>query len=353
METPIKQAAGIDCGMQALVVSFGLLTSNGSFTCKLTRTFSNTAQGFKQLLKWVKEISTEDVPLLFVMEATGVYHEKLAYYLIANECRVSIVLPNKVNAFAKTCISKKQDDQQASKVLAEFGCVKHIDQWQPPHPLYAALKQLTREKYQLQQELTLIKNQLHAEQTKAITAAASIKRMKARCRLIEKQIAEVEKEIIDTLNDDAAIKEKINKICTIPGVGLSTAVTVIAETNGFNLIRNARQLVSYAGLDVVQKQSGISVKGRAHISKKGNPHLRHCLHLPSFVAVKYNLPMQQLHHRIVEKQAIKMKAYVAVQRKMLMLIYTLWKKNEAYNPSIKFLEQPVEAALTELDYIRS
>jgi len=48
-----------------------------------------------------------------------------------------------------------------------------------------------------------------------------------------------------------------------------------------------------------------------------------------------------------------MKAYVAVQRKMLMLIYTLWKKNEAYNPSIKFLEQPVEAALTELDYIRS
>jgi transposase len=100
--------------------------------------------------------------------------------------------------------------------------------------------------------------------------------------------------------------------------GLSTAVTVVAETNGFNLIRNARQLVSYAGLDVVQKQSGTSVRGKAHISKKGNPHLRHCLHLPSFTAVKYNVPMQQLHHRIVEKQAIKMKGYVAVQRKMLI-----------------------------------
>src|SRR6478752_5258738 len=98
METPIKQAAGIDCGMQELVVSFGLLTSNGNFVCKLTKTFANTAQGFKKLLRWVKEISTENVPLLFVMEATGVYHEKLAYYLIANECRVSIVLPNKVNA---------------------------------------------------------------------------------------------------------------------------------------------------------------------------------------------------------------------------------------------------------------
>jgi len=349
METPIKQAAGIDCGMQDLVVSFGLLTSNGSFTCKLTRTFSNTAQGFKQLLKWVKEISTEDVPLLFVMEATGVYHEKLAYYLIANECRVSIVLPNKVNAFAKTCISKKQDDQQASKVLAEFGCVKHIDQWQPPHPLYAALKQLTREKYQLQQELTLIKNQLHAEQVKAITTDASIKRMKARCRLIEKQITEVEREIIELANQDITIKEKIDKVCTIPGVGLQTAVTVIAETNGFNLIRNSRQLVSYAGLDVIQKKSGTSVRGRMHISKQGNPHLRHCLYFPSFSAVRHNKPMHNLYDRIVEKQAIKMKGYVAVQRKMLMLIYTLWKKNETYDPSIKFLEQPVEAALTELD----
>jgi transposase len=363
METPIKQTAGIDCGMQELVVSFGILTGDGTFICKLTKVFANTAKGFQQLLQWINEVSSKETAVLYAMEATGVYYEKLAYYLVANDCHVSIVLPNKINAFAKTCTSKKQDDQQASKVLCEFGCVKHVDEWQPPHPLFAALKQLTREKHQLQQELVIIKNQLHAEQTKAITASASIKRMKARCRLIEKQIAEVEKEIIDTLNDDAAIKEKINKICTIPGVGLSTAVTVIAETNGFNLIRNARQLVSYAGLDVVQKQSGISVKGRAHISKKGNPHLRHCLHLPSFTAVKYNVPMQQLHHRIVEKQAIKMKAYVAVQRKMLMLIYTLWKKNEAYNPSIKFneaynpsikfLEQPVEAALTELDYIRS
>lgn len=353
METPIKQTAGIDCGMQELVVSFGMLTADGSFICRLTKVFANTTKGFQQLLQWINEVSSKQTTVLYAMEATGVYHEKLAYYLIANEQRVSIVLPNKVNAFAKTCLSKKQDDQQASRVLTEFGCVKHLDEWQPPHPLYTALKQLTREKRQLQQELTVIKNQLHAEQTKAITASASMKRMKTRCTLIEKQIAEVEKEIIDVLNQEPEIKEKVNRVCTIPGVGLSTAVTVIAETNGFNLIRNARQLVSYAGLDVVQKQSGTSVRGKAHISKKGNPHLRYCLHLPSFTAVKYNLPMQQLHHRIVERQAIKMKGYIAVQRKMLMLIYTLWKKNEAYKPSIKFLEQPLEAALTELDQIRS
>jgi transposase len=349
METVIKQAAGIDCGSKELVVSFGQLYINGNFNCRSTKVFANTTKGFNELIQWINAMHNEDITVHYVMEATGVYHERLAYHLVAHGCYVSIVLPNKVNAFAKTCSSKKQDDCQASKVLGEFGCVKQLDLWQPPHPLYVNLKQLTREKHQLQQELTLIHNQLHAEEIKAITSLSSIRRMKARSKLLEKQIIEVEKEITSLINKEESIKEQIDNVCTIPGVGLQTVVTVIAETNGFNLVRNSRQLVSYAGLDIIQKKSGTSVRGRAHISKKGNPHLRHCLYFPAFTAVKYNRPLQKLHNRIVEKQAIKMKGYVAVQRKLLMLIYTLWKKNEPYQLPVKFLEQPVEAALTELD----
>jgi hypothetical protein len=53
--------------------------------------------------------------------------------------------------------------------------------------IICSTKQLAREKHQLQQELKIIKNQLCVEQTKAITTSASIKRMKVRCKLIEKQ----------------------------------------------------------------------------------------------------------------------------------------------------------------------
>lgn len=347
METVIKQAVGIDCGSKELVVTLGQLFITAGFTCKSSKSFTNDGNGIKKLQKWVYEElpSSDVVPIIYVMEATGVYHEKLAYELVASGHKVSIVLPNKVNAFAKTCVSKKQDDLQASKVLAEFGCVKQLNEWNPPSPLFATLKLLTREKQQLKRELVLIQNQLHAEETRAIGSKATIKRMKTRCKLIEKQICDITEEIKDLLYEDKDIKEKVENICTIPGVGLQTAATVIAETNGFNLIRNSRQLVSYAGLDVIKKESGTSVRGRAHISKKGNPHLRQCLHFPSFTAVKYNQPLKSLHGRIVDRQAIKMKGYVAVQRKLLMLMYTLWKKNEAY----KCLEQPVEAALIELD----
>jgi hypothetical protein len=49
METIIRQAAGIDCGSQELVVSLSLLSSTGSYGCKGTKAFANTLKGFKQL----------------------------------------------------------------------------------------------------------------------------------------------------------------------------------------------------------------------------------------------------------------------------------------------------------------
>jgi len=58
------------------------------------------------------------------------------------------------------------------------------------------------------------------------------------------------------------------------------------------------------------------------------------------------------------KNGIKMKGYSAIQRKLLVLIYTLWKENEAdvsnyKNREVrKILEQPVGTALIESDLVQ-
>lgn len=349
MELLIKQVAGIDCGSEELIISFAQMFSTGTQVLKQSKSFTNSKKGFCEIIKWVSKLADNSASVLYIMEATGVYHEKLAHYLWEKGCGVAIVLPNKIAAFAKTCKSKRQDDEQASKVLAEFGCVKKVDFWVPSDRFYSLLKQLTREKEQLQMEQVSIKNQLHAEETKAIENKFTIRRMKARCKLLEKQIMEIDAEVLAVVKDKKEVYEKIEKVCTIPGVGLTTAAIVIAETDGFNLIRNSKQLVSYAGLDVIQKLSGTSVRGRSRISKRGNSHIRKALYFPAFTAVKYNKPLSQMYGRIMSRQDVKMKGYVAVQRKLLVLMYSLWKKNEEYRVPLKFLEQPVEAALTELD----
>ena len=76
----------------------------------------------------------------------------------------------------------------------------------------------------------------------------------------------------------------------MPGIGLTTAIVVVAETNGFVLIENERQLASYAGLDVVQRQSGLSAQA-TRISRRGNVHLRQALYLPAVSSLRYN-PLQ-------------------------------------------------------------
>lgn len=345
----IKQSVGIDCGNEELVVSFYELTMLGETICRSTRSFKNTKTGFDQLLQWSGKFKVSRVVCAFVVEATGVYHQKLAYHLHEKGETVSIVLPNKINAYAKSCTGKLQDDFQASRVIGEFGCVKKLDFWAPPAKIYDSLLQLTRELDQLKDESTAITNQLHAETKQAIVCENSVKRMGERLKLNKKQQKKIEKEIAVSIKGDEELSSKIENITSIPGVGFMTAATVVAETKGFDLFRNSRQLVSYAGYDVVQKISGTSVRGKAHISKKGNSRIRKALYFPAISAARHNPDLKEDYERIMEKQTVKMKGYVAVQRRLLVLIYTLWKKNEKFGSPIKCLGQPLEAALTELE----
>ena len=96
--------------------------------------------------------------------------------------------------------------------------------------------------------------------------------------------------------------------------------TILAETNGFKLFTSRAQVVSYAGYDVVERQSGSSIKGKTRISKKGNSHIRRALHFPAITIVKHEPQFKQLYDRILERSHIKMKSYTAVQRKILLLI---------------------------------
>jgi transposase len=98
--------------------------------------------------------------------------------------------------------------------------------------------------------------------------------------LINQQVEEVNEQIEKTVREDEVLNNKINKICKVKGLGILTVATIVAETNGFKLFRNQRQLTSYAGYDVVENQSGKRV-GKTRISKKGNSHIRRALHMPA------------------------------------------------------------------------
>ena len=330
MTTIIQQSIGIDVSQKELVCSFAHKDESQGFKISANKTFSNTEKGFKELVKWTNKLKQENVSIQFVMEVTGVYHEKAALFLHTNGYDVALVLPNKSMHFQKTLDIKTITDKTSANALAQMGIEKQLKNWEPAHPVYNLLKQLSRERNQLVEERTGIKNQVHAENAGAWPNKGSISRMKKRIVLINNQLKEVEKEMRQVVSTTPELNRKLKFVCSIPGVAFITAVAVIAETNGFHLIKNKRQLVSYAGMDVIVKDSGTSVKSKPRISKRGNKHLRKAVHLPALSAIRHDEKMKSLFVRLVGKHGIKMKAAVAVQRKLLEMMYTLWKKEEMY-----------------------
>lgn len=327
----LKQVVGIDVAQKELVVTVGRMFEDLSIELYAYKVFKNTEKGFVGLSDWVKKITKPEVKVLYVMEATGVYHQKFAYYLDNNDCEVCIVLPNKISNYIRTLDIKTITDKTCSQAIARFGLERKLDLWKRPKSVYKSLQQLTRERDQIVNERVIVKNQLHAEESEAEPNENSLNRIKARIKFLNSQEKEIKNDISGIVKNDENLKKEIDVICTLPGVGELTAVIVLAETNGFELIRNKRQLASYAGLDVKEKQSGTSIKGKPRISKKGNRNLRKAMHFPALVAVKWDENFRELYARIVSKHGIKMKALVAVQRKLLEMIFIVFKNETVYD----------------------
>jgi transposase len=353
MKEVLRQCIGIDCAKDEHVASFAVMHPDRKVEQLSTLKFPNSKAGFEKFSQWVKKFKPIE-ELTIIMEATGVYHEQIACYLDDKGFYVIVVLANKAKHFSKTLDIKTVNDKVSAQSLATMGLEKRLDRWKKPSPLYNNLRQLTRERDQLIQERSQIKCQLHAEKSGAWPNKGSIKRMKDRIEFINKQITEVLTAIKKLIDSDPELKRKISYVCTIKGVGLITAATVIAETNGFNLIRNKQQLVSYSGLDIKEHTSGTSVHKKARISHHGNKYLRKCLHFPALTAIRHSKDPKALFIRLVSKHGIKMKAAVAVQRKILILIYTLWKNETVFDPDYEIkksrneLGQSRKTALMEL-----
>lgn len=326
----LKQVLGVDVSQKELEVSLGKLNEDLSIEIYSHRVFSNKETGFKALNKWLLKNTDTDISVRIVMEATGVYHQKFAHFMVENGFDTSIVLPNKISNYMRTLDIKTVTDKTCSEAIAKFGLERKLENWKKPDQTYQQLQQLTRERDQIVEERTVAKNRLHAEGSEAFPNPGSIQRINELIAFFNRQEKEIKKEIKVILSNNPTVKEEVNRICTIPGMGELTAVVILAETNGFELIRSKKQLTSYAGMDIKEKQSGTSVKAKPKLSKKGNRHLRKALHLPSLSSVKYNPMHKELYARLVGRHGIKMKALVAVQRKMLELSYILWKNKEEY-----------------------
>jgi transposase len=325
-----KQAIGIDISKQTFTACLGSLSQDEQIRLSPVKTFDNSKSGFNRLLRWAKSMVDPAAPLVFLMESTGVYYEKLAHHLHGIGKTVHVVLPNKSSHYAKSLNVKTKTDAVDAWVLARFGLERTHSIWQPPSPLLGELRNLTRYYVQLQEQKTAINNIAASKQDAHQVQAFITSSIKTLVRQVDRQIERCKLQIEQLIASDQALSERVDQLASIKGVGRLTVAVILAETRMFEGIENVRQVASYAGYDVVERESGTSVKGKTRISKKGNRYIRNALYFPAMVACRFNPDLKEFYQRVIQNKPSKMVGQVAVQRKLLVLMYSMYKNGTRY-----------------------
>ena len=332
----VMVAVGIDISKDDFHVCLKEKTASEAVKIKGTRSFSNDSKGFDDLVLWVLKREKQGTRVCYIMEATGTYYENLAYYLHGKGKKVSVVLPNKINHFAKSLNVKTKTDKVDSGFIAQIGIERELPIWKPMSANYKHLRDLCREMLSLKKERSRAKCQLHAMEYSHEKTPSVLQIKETLIDFYEKLILQIETEITKIIKTDKELKNRIEKIMKVKGLGLITIVVVLCETNGFELFNNIRQVVSFAGLDIKMNESG-KFKGKTKISKKGNARIRQCLFMPAMCATNWNDKIKDLYDRIAERNpGIKRKGVIAAMRKLLILIFVLWKNGEEYNPQYEW-----------------
>lgn len=338
MEKRLKQSLGIDVSKLNLSLCLGFLTD------KLVKEFtsrsdvSNDLSGYKEILKWLRKSTDPSVDMLIVMEATGVYHQGIAHYLHAQGYGVCVMQSGRVKRYAQSLDQRSKTDALDSRMLSMLGLERSIRLWRPPSKELQQLKALSRERSSLLKDRTMENNRQGAIASSVHCNAKALKRHRDRLKLLNGQIGTIEREMQELTSKNEVLERKIGFMMSIPGISFISAATVVGETLGFESITNAKQLTSYAGYDVVLRESG-SFKGKTRISKKGNSHIRAALHMPSMTCVRCNPTLKTFYTRLKPKKAKPLVALIAVQRKLLILMFTLWKNEENYDAGFEKKKQ--------------
>ena len=312
-----------------------------------SRQFPNTTTGHIELLRWMKgrvraatvSGSGAQPDVHIGLEATGRYHEDLVYFLFDRGYgRLSVILPNKIKHFARSLNEYSKNDPLDARLIARYVAMHVPDAWQPLSPLMRQLRELSRERQAITRMSTQAKNRLKAlsgspKQVQP-TVRKTIHRLRRQVKFFAHQIQQIEAEMDALRAGDVDLQRSHDLLVSVPYIGSLTAYTLLAETDGFVLFNSREQLLKYAGLDIVEKQSGSSVRGRTRISKRGNGALRSAPYPGLGTVGKGHNVFGQTYRSALARGLTKKQARTAVVRQVLRVAYGVHKSGQPYDEAI-------------------
>jgi transposase len=161
-------------------------------------------------------------------------------------------------------------------------------------------------------------------------------------RFLDEEIARLQRQINDHVSKHPDLKEQVDLVDSIPGIGPDTAAQLVAEIKTIDGFDNASELAAYAGLTPMHRRSGSSVRHRPKLSKIGNAHLRKALFFPAMTAMRHNPAAKALRDRLAQRGKPKMLILGAAMRRLLHIVYGVLKHRRPFDLAAASFQSPAQ-----------
>ena len=333
----VETLVGIDVGSKELVVAL----KQGKTSSLLH--FSNDSDGHGKLCR---VLTKRGRSARVCLEATGIYSFDISLALHRHpRIEVMVANPRATASFAKAMMKRSKTDAVDAQTLLTFVERMPFSAWNPPTQEVMALRAIARQLSGVTEQLTAAKNRLHVARKNSMLPVFLLEDLETEVSALKERIVWLERRALAFIKEHPSLSEKHALIVSIPGIANRSAVYLLGELLMLPAGMDVRQWVAHAGLDPRVHSSGTSVNKSPRISRTGNIRIRRALFMPALVAIQRDEAVRGFYDRLVNRGKPKMKANVAVMRKLLHAIYGVFKSGTQFQAS-KCFPTPINTTNT-------
>ena len=285
------------------------------------RRFKTTPAGLRSLVEHCRDAQ----PRLIAFEASGGYERPLADTLTQAQLPFAILNPRNVRYYARSTGVLAKTDRIDAAVIARFAYVNEVD----PKPAPSLPEQTVR-------DLATRRNQLVEARTSEIHQArqfsgANLASAERHLAFLKRETAAVEQELWKVIAQDVSLRERSERLRSVPGVGETLAAALLGSMPELGRLNRAA-VGMLAGLAPHARDSGKREGKR--FCWGGRANVQRALYMPMLSAVQHNPVIRTFYQRLIGRGKPRKVALVACMRKMLTILNAILREETTWNPQI-------------------
>lgn len=265
-------------------------------------------------------------PKLIVLEATGGYEHTLVAELVTAKLPVAVINPRFIRDFAKAKGTLAKTDKIDALTIAHYAAALQPQVTSVLSVHQSKLKALVVRRRQLTGIRASEKN--HKEHSLDNDIETSIQTV---IQSLSDEIERIEKMIIDIIQNDPDMQDKIQRLTSVPGIGPTTAAMLISDLPELGSL-NRRQIAALVGVAPINRDSG-QFRGK-RMTGSGRDKIRTGLFMAMLCIIRCNSKLKSFYQRLLKNGKAKMVAIIASMRKLLVILNSMIKTQQNWQPNL-------------------